>query len=144
MKIIYLSLLKEITKKLDTVLESLGHKTKSSRESLVHLNRHQLGSIDLSDLTIPEELTGERRKEYLQQAELLWANPVFQNETKLIIRKQLEFIGMQAVEDLQYVIGRGTINGSDLLRDRIETLHTQYKESIKGPDEPVDSFAITP
>lgn len=117
-----LEFFKTISEKLEVL------KIKPVSPTIVDLNRHQLGSIDLTDILDGDALLGEERKEYLRNAELLWVNPVFQHETKKIIRKQLEFIGIQAPDLEAILVGRGTINGVDLLRERVEKLHVLHKE----------------
>ncbi len=113
-------------------------------ETIVKINRHQIGSIDLADIIDVDALKPSDKKIYLQEAEVLWSNPVFQNETKKIIRLQLEFIGMNAEYFEQMLVGRGTINGCDLLRERIEKLHLEYKDSTQSTEEKFDEFEITP
>ncbi len=115
---------------------------KPSKEALLELARHQVGSINLRDIVDADLLTGESKAQYLANAELVWVNPVFKNELYRIIRKQLEFIAMQSSDFDQTLVGRGTINGADLIRERFETLHIQYADRNK-PKEKFDKFEIS-
>lgn len=134
----YLDFLNSVLKKLDEIIELLKHpkkpKTKTVAKILLELNRHQIGSINLSDVVTPETLLPEQRTQYLREAESLWKNIVFQNELKLIMRRQLEFVGMQAADFDQVMVARGTINGSSLLLEKIEQLHIQFMEKTKRPE----------
>lgn len=109
----------------------------------LELTRHQLGSINLDDLDDIEKMNPAERKAYLQDIELLWSNRAFQSETKKIMRLQLEFIACMATDMEQVAIGRGTINGIDLLRERVENLHLEYKDLSKlSTDEDFDEFEV--
>jgi hypothetical protein len=112
-------------------------------KTVVDLNRHQIGSIDLSDLIWVEKLSESDRKKYLQDAEMVWANPVFQNEILRMIQAQLEFIGMQALTWEQSLVGRGVINGLDLIKTQMENYHNQHLQAIR-PAEKFDKFEIIP
>jgi len=114
---------------------------KTTEKKITELMRHQIGSINLSDLIDISTLTLSERKKYLQDAETLWNNPVFKNEIKFIIQKQIEFIGMEARDILEVSVGRGTVNGATLLSERIQALHIEYIEDTK-PKEKFDEFGL--
>jgi hypothetical protein len=116
-------------------------KTGTKKKTVVEFNRHQIGSISLTDIDYIDSLSVSDRRNYLQQAENIWTNPVFQNEIKTIIQKQLEFIGMESKDYNQILIGRGTINGVSLLQERLETLHSEYIQGIKPPEK-FDEFDV--
>ncbi len=114
---------------------------KKINEDIVKLNRHILGSIDLDDIVDADSLEGTDRKNYLEQAEVLFANPVLINEIKRAIKLQVEFIAREAVGEDQMYIGRGGINLGELLIERFTMLHSEYKEKVE-PEEPFDPLEI--
>jgi hypothetical protein len=116
---------------------------KTGKKTIVDFNRHQIGCIDLLDLKNVEEMTESQRKSYIQDAEAVWNNPVFQNEILIMIQKQLEYMGMEASSIDEILVSRGTINGIDLFRMRFETYHNQHLEAIK-PAEDFDEFEVIP
>lgn len=113
------------------------------KRKLLELMRHQVGSVNLMDLASLDTLIGDARKQYLRDAESLWANPVFHNEINRVIRRQLEFIGTEAESDRQADVGRGTINGVTLLRERIEVIHAEYKGGDNPVKEVFDQFEVS-
>lgn len=110
---------------------------------LTDLNRNQLGSISLDDIDIVDKLEGAKRHAYLAHAESLWRNPVFANEIKVMVQAQLEFIGKECSEFSHMLVGRGTINGASILRERIQTLHAEFAELTKSVDKEFDPFAVS-
>lgn len=116
-------------------------KKTGKKKTIVDFNRNQIGSISLKDIDSLDNLTISERKGYLQQAESIFNNPVFQNEIKIIVQKQLEFMGMKARNMEEVWVSRGTINGVDLFRERIETLHSEYIQAIKPPEK-FDEFDV--
>ena len=107
---------------------------KEFKESLLEINRHIIGSIDLSDMFDIDSLTPSDRLKYLQDSELIYNNNTFQNELKWIVQRQLEFIGMESVEFDHTLVGRGTMNCADLLTERFEKLHEEYK-AVTRPEK---------
>lgn len=115
--------------------------SKKINEDLVKLNRHFLGSIDLDDIVNADTLTGTDRKIYLENAEVLFSNPVLMNELRRAVKLQVEFIAREAIGDEQVYIGRGGINMADLLVERFNNLHAEYKEETKRED-PFDPYGV--
>lgn len=109
-------------------------------EMLTDLNRNQLGSISLKDINDVTRFTTGERKQYLQDAEVLWTNPVFQNEIKKMIQVQLEFMGNEATEISQVFVARGTINGVQCFHEWIEMLHNEYTQ-LNKPEEDFDPLS---
>ena len=116
---------------------------KTGTKTIVDFNRHQIGSLDLSDLKDLSKMSEAERKTYIQLAESVWNNKAFQNEILFLIQKQLEFMGMEVDSYEKVLVSRGTINGIDLIRQRFETYHTQHLEAIK-PAEQFNRFEIVP
>lgn len=118
-------------------------KTGTKKKTIIDFNRHQIGSVDLSDLVCIEKLPKSERMNYLQKAESIWNNPVFQNEIKYIIQLQLEYIGMEGDSYEKINFARGTINGVDLFRERFSSYHNEYIQAIR-PEEKFNQFEIVP
>lgn len=116
-------------------------------EVIVEINRRQIGLIEPTDIDTTEQMSDSERKIYLQKAESIWANDVFQKEISNIIQKQMEFAVCQTSGQDQTYIARGTINGVSLLHERLEQLHNEYQELSKPsqiPGKDFDKFSIIP
>lgn len=105
------------------------------REELTKVNRHQLGIIDLSDATNLDIMSSSERKSYLEQAELIHANPIFKKEIATLLQEQIEFIASSCESWEQSLVGRGQISGISLLSERFEQLHSLYLDSIKKEEQ---------
>jgi hypothetical protein len=119
-------------------------KKKDLKKELICINRKLIGSISLNDIIFEEELTPTEQKKYLQDAEMIYNNPVFSNELKKMIQRQLEFIGMESTSQDEVYIARGTMNGFDLLIERFSTLHKKYEQATKPEDTDFDKFNPLP
>jgi hypothetical protein len=80
------------------------------------LLRHELASIDLSDILklLKERLSDEEAQEIAGTVEIFYRT-IFEKRIKLLIQRQLEFIGTEAVNDSQLQFARGTVNGFFLI-----------------------------
>jgi len=136
----------EVIDKLEKLLTAVSklqravRKEMKSNEAIVEINRHQIGLIELSDVDTTKQMSDSERKIYLQKAESIWANDVFQKEVGNIIQKQMEFAVCQTSGQDQTYIARGTINGVSLLHERLEELHNEYQELSKPPQVPGKDF----
>jgi len=106
------------------------------------LMRHELGSIDLSDI---EELKAIKllpkdRQARASDAEIFWKNH-FQKVLKLFIQTQLEYMAKISV-DAQFA--RGTINGFYLVKDWFEDRVEESLARFEKEEEPKPGEAITP
>lgn len=109
----------------------------------VKLMREVLSSIDLSDIAeLKEDITEDEEKTRAGDVETFYKLH-FERVIKILIQKQLEFVGKQAENDLQLAFGRGTINGLTLID---EWLQKQVKISLSRFDkeeeleEPMNPF----
>ena len=93
----------------------------NEQEKSAILTRHELSSIDLSDVEEIRKIkfTDEQLKAKASSAEEFYNN-VLENELKLFIQVQLEFIGKEAVNQDQLQFGRGTLNGICLVKEWFE------------------------
>lgn len=110
-------------------------KIKNSTELL----RHLLASIDLSD--IKEELSDEEFQNRATDAELFYKNH-FEKVIKILIQKQLEFMGQYAEDLEQFLVGRGTINGLSLIKewfeDQVQISLSRFEEKKPELKEPFE------
>lgn len=82
------------------------------------LLKHQLGSVDLSDIEKlrAEKLNGKDSMSRAVEVELFYKS-VFKKVIKLLIQEQLEFMGKEVGDTYQFQFARGTVNGLFLVRD---------------------------
>lgn len=105
--------------------------------------RHALGSISLEEIKVlDEKMSKTERADYLRNAELVFKNPVFQNEIARIIREQEKFTAAMAETWEAVLVGRGTIHAAVLLEDRFAHLHLEYKAMIEPEDKDFDPHEI--
>ena len=91
------------------------------RENSVELLRHLLGTLDLSDIENikGEELSDDSYYGRAADAEIFYRNN-FEKVLKLLVQRQLEWIGTQTENIEQLMFGRGTINGLLLIQNWFE------------------------
>lgn len=90
-------------------------KEEKLKKELLTVTRHNLSSIDLSDIK-EEELSEEEAKSRNSEIERFY-NGIFKNEIKKMIKDQLDFIMQTATENDQLNFGRGTLNGFKLVME---------------------------
>jgi len=100
------------------------------------LLRHQLASIDISDLIrakkFYEELSEEVSKDLAAQCETFY-NQYFKKRLLYMQFLQQEFIAKEAVTDLQLQFARGTFNGLQLIKEWMEL---EVAKSLSRFDKP--------
>jgi hypothetical protein len=119
-------------------------KRSTKKKNIIETTRHCLGSINLSDMVVVDSLTPTDRLNYLKDAEGVFQNQVFQNELKMMVQAQLEFIGLNAANYEEVIMGRGTMNGIDLMLERFSALHNEYRQAIKPEDKNFNEFNPLP
>jgi hypothetical protein len=119
-------------------------KKKTFNEKITENTRHVLGSINLSDVVDINSFTPADKLNYLKVAEGVYQNEVFQNELKMMVQAQLEFIGLNAANYDEVIMGRGTMNGCTLMLERFSILHNEYRQAIKPEDKDFDPFNPLP
>lgn len=112
-------------------------------KSATLLNRHQLGSIDLSDV---RDIKTESGLKELTENEIKERNVAIANAYKYIepaIKKlliaQQEFLSTHCEQTKPILFGRGSINGICVVLDEFEDYKKQYEEDTK-PNENFDKF----
>ena len=121
-------------------------KRKSSEkinELSIKLIRHQLGSIDLSDVDLEEkEMSKEERKQYC--AAIFAVFPRLEKDIKKFLYTQLMFGNNNAETWEQVIFGRGTFNGIDLLYKYWKDAATEFEATPKEEKGSVDQTKIMP
>lgn len=96
-------------------------------ESSLRFIRHQLASIDLSDVEdTPESQTEAERKEYC--GIISAAFPTLEKDIKALLHAQLMYASNQAEDWDRVVFARGTFNGISLLLEKWKQAHTEHHE----------------
>ena len=88
-----------------------------------------------------ETLTEGERKEYVNKASELFTSEVLNTEIDALIETQAYAMAQTYSGDLQHEFGKGTINGFELVRDHLRTLHAEHLENTK-PKEMFDKFGL--
>lgn len=94
-------------------------------KSATLLNRHQLASIDLSD--VPEK-TEDEIKDY--NAKVSISYPLIKQKVDELVKLQTEFMARECVNNEQFLFARGTINGLVLVLDEMTKHKSQHEEEI--------------
>lgn len=109
---------------------------KESLKKVQELIRNQLCSIDLSNIQslLDETITDEEQQERANSVEVFY-NEWFEKVFKLLLQKQLEFLGKNASNEVDLLFGRGTINGlflvHDWFLDQINLSKARFQEKIQ-------------
>lgn len=113
---------------------------KDENKNLTKLNANQLGLITVDDLKDPMvDLDENEKKEYVAMISTVYE--ILSREIKNAMAAQQEFIGSNAKSWEEVLIGRGGINMSHILYERITNLKAQHIENIK-PKESFDKHEI--
>lgn len=125
---------------LDKIVKRLtDEEKKSDQQKVLKLIQHQLGSINVDDISV-KEMTSEERAEYLSRAAVAW-KLIMEPKIKEFIRAQKDFMAQNADGDIQYAFSRGTINGLMLIKNSLEGEYNEHVERTK-PKEEFDRNAV--
>ena len=91
------------------------------------LIRHQLGSVDLSDIE-EKEMSETETKDY--NASISAVFPRLEKDIKALLHEQLMFIANQADTWDRVVFGRGTFNGMDILLEKWKSAHIAHAAKV--------------
>lgn len=80
---------------------------------------------------VKRALSADERKAYCADAAVILNTQVFKDIINEIQYDQLVFMGLQSDNDRQLMIGRGTINGADLVEERITTLAAEHEQNVR-------------
>jgi hypothetical protein len=97
------------------------------------LIRHQLGSIDLSDVEI-EEMSENERAQYIGVAVGAFGNTIKQ-EAKKLLKAQEEYLSRTVDNEKTLMFSRGTVNGIMLILETYEDYRKEYIAREKKPDD---------
>ena len=106
-------------------------------KSATLMNRHQLGSIDLSD--IKEELTENEQKE--RNANIANSYKYIEPTIKKLLIAQQEFMAKQCENENQLLFGRGSINGIAVVLEELRSYKLAHEELTK-PQEKFDKHEV--
>ena len=82
-------------------------------------------------------MSPDERKQYASEGSMIYQSQAFKDIISEIQYEQLVFMGLQSDNDRQLMIGRGTINGADLVEERIFKLHADHLQNLKDA-QPID------
>jgi hypothetical protein len=112
-------------------------------EPSIKLLRHQLGSIDISDIIEDEkEMSKEERAQYC--AAIFAIFPRLEKDIKRFLHRQLMFISNRAVNWEQVIFGRGTFNGIDLLYKYWKDAAAEFEAKPKEERKKLDKHKVMP
>lgn len=103
------------------------------------LTREILKVKDFSQ--VKRQLSPDERKAYAAAASLVYNSEPFKDIIKEIQYDQMIFMSLQSENDRQLMIGRGTINGADLVESRMAALDVEHQQNMKDA-QPVESSQI--
>lgn len=86
---------------------------------------------------VKRQLSPDDRKPYAAAASLVYNSQPFLDIITEIQYDQLVFMGLQSENDRQLMIGRGTINGADLIETRMRELDAEHQQNVKD-NQPID------
>lgn len=98
---------------------------------IIELTRAQLKLIGTDDAKFWEELPDDEQKHLAANAHSLSKNPAFYPTLKALARLQEQFISREAPAWESVLIGRGTVNGIDLVRIEFEKLASIHEDSLR-------------
>lgn len=123
--------------KLDRLaLKSTQNEDKSMQkaDNLLMIARHTLGSIDLKDISDPDEMDEASYNEHLARVVQLYE--VFEKEARWIMKLQHDFWFTNSNSWEQTMFGRGTSNGIQLILDRFQLLKDKHLQKTTKVEEP--------
>ena len=106
-------------------------KEETSDNSL-ELLRHELGSIDLSDIQ-DEDMNESERKEYIAAISAVF--PRIEKDIKKFLHTQLMFSSNNAENWEQVIFGRGAFNGMDLLLNHWKKANNEFLSGLQKDEE---------
>jgi hypothetical protein len=92
---------------------------------------------------VKRQLSPDERKQYAAAASLVYNSQPFKDIVTEIQYDQLVFMGLQSENDRQLMIGRGTINGADLIEQRMRELDAEHQQNVKD-NQPADGSPYEP
>jgi hypothetical protein len=95
------------------------------RKSATLLNRHQLGSINLSDIPAKSE---SEIKDYNAKVSIYY--PLIKLKVDELVKAQTEFMAKECVNEDQFLFSRGTINGLVLVLDEMNRCKGMHDEEV--------------
>lgn len=107
-----------------------------------HLCRLILKVKDFSQ--VKRNMSPDERKAYVADASVVYNTQAFKDIITEIQYDQLVFMGLQSENDRQLMIGRGTINGADLIESRMAQLDAEHQQNVKDSQPVAGSQTYEP
>ena len=101
-------------------------------DKTIELQRHLLGSIDLSDLD-DKEMDESQHREYC--AAIFSVFPRLAKDIKKFLYEQLLFSSMKAATWDEVLVGRGVFAGGELLLEKWQLAAKEHEERVKTKEE---------
>lgn len=105
--------------------------------------RHQLGSIDPSNLKELTDMDESEQKNRHSEAALIYTKKFFKREIDLLKDSQVYAMAEQYDGQSQHDFGKGTVNGISLVYEHIEQLAGKHL-SETAPKEEYDKYGTNP
>ena len=107
------------------------------------VTRHQLGSVNPSNLRELAGLDEVEQKERSAEAALIYTKKFFKREIDLLKDSQVYAMAQEYDGQSQHDFGKGTVNGIALVYEHIETLAGKHL-SETAPKEEYDKYGTNP
>jgi hypothetical protein len=134
-KILNLEFVQQAINWKQPIEDYLSTPTLDEEEASKKLCRQILKVKDFSK--VKKLMAPDERKRYVADASIVYNSPVFKDIINEIQYDQLVFMGLQSDNDRQLMIGRGTINGADLIEERFAKLHAEHIQNLED-SKPID------
>lgn len=108
------------------------------------LIRNKLGSISLGDVRKDIQMSKDERKEYVARIHGIFKD-IIEPKCKKFITMQEEFMARETEGEIQFLVGRGTINGILLILEDFEKDNLEHIENMKedsGANKPNDIHSV--
>ncbi len=116
-------------------------KAKTKEQAWKEIARTLLGSINLNvgDPGIIHDK--KERQEFLGKCSVFFISPEYKALKNFLEKEQLLFMAKESLDWEQVMFSRGTLNGFDLLDQKLELYHNQYIDMTR-PEEKFDKHKM--
>lgn len=94
--------------------------------------RHALGSIDITDFELDEDMPEGERKAYLAEIANVFSR--LEKDIKRLTKEQI-LLTIEADDEKKLTYGRGTINGISLLYELWKSVAGEYQAGLKPKED---------
>ena len=123
---------KVLDKKIEVILASINVLTKEKQvKPEIELIRTNLGSINLRNIKLLDEMSQDARKDYVARVASLY-EPVILPALKKMIETQMEFSVKQSENWEQVIFARGAINGLSLFDEEMRQCVGEHLANVQN------------